>query len=157
MTRSLSIALVIAALSFVGGNSTAAAPGPQQKNTSRVDLVQVQLIVPGKLKVGKVFQVLDEVENQGTMVAFESTTLFYLSKDDTLDEFDVIVGGRRVPQLGNSQSHSAHTPVTLKPGIEPGDYYFLAVADGKNELEERYKDNNVRAVKVKVLPTESGK
>jgi hypothetical protein len=128
------------------------APRPPQSKNSPIDLVQIQLIVPAKVTIGKVFRVLDEVENQGTSIAMPTTTGFYLSLDNVLDEQrDVVVGGRRVPRIGANQSHSTVTPVTLKPDIPPGDYYFIAVADARHELEERYIDNNVRTVRVTVL------
>jgi hypothetical protein len=130
---------------------------PVETQKIHVDLVQIQLVLPGKVKIGKTFQVLDELENAGTEPAFQTTTLYFLSRDNKLDESDVIVGGRRAPQLGATQSHSATIPVTLKPTIEPGVYYFIAMADGKREIEERYKDNNTRAVKITVQPADPPK
>ncbi len=136
----------------------AAAPASTQDNpTSRVDLVQVQLTLPSKVTIGKAFIVMDEVENQGTSLAFQTVTGFYLSLDDVLDDSDVVVGARRVPQLGASQSHDNRTPVTLKAEIKPGDYYLLAVADAKKQIEERTRENNIRAVRVTVLPAEPKK
>jgi hypothetical protein len=125
----------------------------QQKGGS-VDLVQVELIVPKKIRVGKAFRVMDRLENQGQSVAFKTVTGFYLSEDDRWDEKDVLVGGRRAPQLAGQQSHETVTPVTLKPTVTSGNYYFLAVADATHVLEERYRDNNTRAVAVIVLPAE---
>ena len=134
-----------------GGDNPLHAAAAQQKG-SRVDLVQVQLLVPKKVQIGKAFRVVDEVENQGEALAFQSITGFYLSEDDQWDEKDVLVGGRRVPQLGKEQRHEQITPVTLKPEIVPGNYYFLALADAKHQLEERYRENNLRAVPILVLP-----
>ncbi len=143
--------VLVALLLGPPGDRPAFASGPQSVN-SPIDLAQIQLLVPGKVTIGKLFRVTDEVENQGIGLAPPTVTYFYLSKDDKLDDTDVVVGGRRVPRLGSYQGHSTVTPVTLKPAIEPGDYYFLAVADGRHELEERSRLDNVRAVKVKVLP-----
>jgi len=142
--------------------SSVATPGPvptlpQSRVTSRVDLAQIQFVVPGKVTIGKTFRVLDEVENQGESLAFQTVTGFYLSVDDVLDDGDIVVGGRRAPQLGSNQSHSTTTPVTLKPDIKPGDYYLLAVADAKRDIEERTRENNVRAVRITVLPAEQKK
>jgi hypothetical protein len=125
-----------------------------QTKGNKVDLVQVQLLVPKKVRIGKVFRVMDEVENQGDSLALESLTGFYLSQDDQWDEKDILVGGRRVPQLGKDQRHEQITPVTLKPEIVPGNYYFLALADARHQLAERYRDNNTRAVPILVLPAE---
>jgi hypothetical protein len=133
-----------------------AAPARQSVN-SPIDLVQIQLTVPSKVTVGKLFRVMDEVENQGTSLAWPTTTYFYLSEDDVLDARDVLVGGRRVPRLGANQSHSTSTPVTLKPGIAAGNYYLIALADGGRQLEERYRENNTRAVRLTVLRAEEPK
>ena len=150
---SSAIAPVMLALLFA-----TAVPAPTQDNpTSRVDLVQIQLNVPSKVTIGKAFIVMDEVENQGTTLAFQTVTGFYLSMDDVLDDSDVVVGARRVPQLGASQSHDNRTPITLKTEINPGDYYLLAVADAKHQIEERTRANNVRAVRITVLPAEPKK
>ncbi len=144
-------ALVALSIGLPPFNPPQPTSSPQSVN-SPIDLAQIQLLVPGKVTIGKLFRVTDEVENQGIGLAPPTVTYFYLSKDDKLDDADVVVGGRRVPRLGSYQGHSTVTPVTLKPAIEPGDYYFLAVADGRHELEERSRLDNVRAVKVKVLP-----
>ncbi len=125
-----------------------------QTKGNKVDLVQVQLLVPKKVRIGKVFRVMDEVENQGDSLALDSTTGFYLSQDDQWDEKDILVGGRRVPALGKDQKHEQITPVTLKPDIVPGNYYLLALADARHQLAERYRDNNTRAVPILVLPAE---
>jgi subtilase family serine protease len=125
------------------------------QNTARVDLVQVQLLVPKRVRIGKTVRVMDEVENQGDSLALETVTGFYLSEDDQWDEKDILVGGRRVPQLGSRQSHNTVTPVTIKPAVTPGNYHFLALADARHRLEERYRGNNVRSVAIIVLPAES--
>jgi len=125
-----------------------------QKTTSLVDLVQVQFVLPGKVKIGKTFTVLDELENAGEAPAAATVTYFYLSEDDVLDEWDVAVGGRRAPQLGPRQTHSTVTPVTLKPDVKPGVYYLIALADAQRVLEERYRDNNTRAVRITVQPAD---
>jgi hypothetical protein len=148
--------LVAVLLGLPGSGSpgpTSALRVPQSVN-SPVDLVQTQLVVPRKVTIGKVFRVLDEVENQGKVITPPSVTGFFLSEDAVFDAKDISVGGRRVPRLGASQSHSTVTPVTLKSTIKPGEYYFLAVADARRELEERSRDDNVRAVHVTVLPAE---
>ena len=148
--------LMLAALVAVALPSGAAAV-PQDHPDSRVDLVQIQLLVPAKVTLGKAFLIVDEVENQGTTMAFQTVTGFYLSLDDVLDDSDVVVAAWRVRQLGANQSDSTHTPVTLKLDIKPGDYYLLAVADAKKQIEERTRGNNIRAVRITILPAEPKK
>jgi len=154
--RSALQTLMLGALLGVVAPSGAPAT-PQDHPDSRVDLVQIQLLAPAKVTLGKAFLIVDEVENQGTTMAFQTVTGFYLSLDDVLDDGDVVVAARRVRQLGASQSDSTHTPVTLKLDIKPGDYYLLAVADAKKQLEERTRGNNIRAVRITILPAEPKK
>ena len=149
--------VALAMPSFGGGPEARSDAEGQDSKTSTVDLVQTQLNLPGKVKIGKTFQVLDQLENVGEFPAGVSVTYFYLSKDDTLDAADVAVAGRRVPPLGPTRAHGAMTPVTLKPPIEPGVYYFIAMADAERTVEERYDSNNTRAVKVTVQPADPPK
>lgn len=132
-------------------------PSTQDVPTSRVDLVQIQLIVPSKVTIGKAFTIMDEVENQGTALAFPTVTGFFLSQDDVLDDADVVVGARRVPQMGAGQSNSDHTSVKLTAEIKAGDCYLLAVADAKREIQERTRANNVRAVRITVIAAKSAR
>ena len=131
---------------------------PQQAaRTSLVDLVQTQLNLPGKVKIGKKFQVLDELENAGEYLAPMSVTHFYLSLDDRYDNADLLVGGRRVPPLTPTQFSSAMSPIVLNENVKPGVYYLIAVADGPREIEERYETNNTRAVRVTVQAADPAK
>jgi hypothetical protein len=149
LTAIIGVSLSLASSTFASVGEPRARS--QQKGGS-VDLVQVELIVPKKVRVGKTFRVMDRLENQGQSVAFKTVTGFYLSEDDRWDEKDVLVGGRRAPQLAGQQSHETVTPVTLKPTVTSGNYYFLAVADATHILEERYRENNTRAVAILVMP-----
>lgn len=150
------LSVMCAAVMVGGGASTV--PGAAQSKTSTVDLAQIQLIAPAKVTAGKTFVVTDEVENQGTSQAFQSVTGFYLSVNDTWEnDQDLLVAARRVPQLVPTQTSSTQTPVTLKKEIPPGDYYLIAVADAKQDLEERTRGNNVRAIRITVLAPEPKK
>ncbi len=155
MLRIIAVAACSTLLPLLGGATPAtgalAAPALQQKDSmSTVDLVQVQLLLPKKVRVGKTFMVMDEVENQGESIAQNSVTGFFISQDDEFDEKDLLVGGRRVPALAGRQTSSTQTPVTIKAPVPPGDYYFIALADLRHDLEERYRNNNTRAAKVTV-------
>lgn len=160
MWSSLSTGVALAALAVsasAGDFGWSVARGGQDSKTSTVDLVQTQLNLPGKVKIGKTFQVLDELENVGEFPAAASVTYYYLSKDNVLDPADVAIGGRRVPPLGPGRPHSAVSPVTLKPPVEPGVYYLIAAADAERAIEERYEQNNTRAVKITVQPADPPK
>src|SRR5512140_1780225 len=130
MRRLFVPAFITLVLALSASDALSRWPSAQDVN-SPIDLVQVQLVVPRKVTIGKLFRVMDEVENQGRAVAFQSITGFFLSEDPEPDSQDIGIGGRRVPQLGPGQAHSMTTPVTLKGTIKPGDYFFLAVADAR--------------------------
>jgi hypothetical protein len=146
--------LVAAGLALALGQ--AAVVEAQIKN-SPVDLVQVTLSVPGKVKIGKKFQVMDEVESVGDAVATQSVTYFYLSKDDKVDDSDLVVAGRRVNPVAPGQKNGDYTPITLKADVEPGDYYLIARANATGTVDERYVDNNTKATKFKVQPADAKK
>jgi hypothetical protein len=128
-----------------------------QTRESPVDLVQTQLNVPGKIKIGKKFRVMDEVESVGDMPAGFTITYFYLSKDDAVDSTDLVIAQRRSPQLSPGRSSFEPTQVVLPGTVEPGAYYLIARCNATRAVDERYWDNNTRAVKVVVEPAEAKK
>ena len=140
-----------------GSPSPPGAPQPQFSKTSPVDLVQVGFNAPGKIKPGKDFRVMDEVESVGDQPVDRSVTGFFLSRDDTWNEADMLLGGRRVSPLRPGQTQSDASTLKLPGTIQPGTYYLLAVADFQRLIEERYENNNVRAVKVTVQPADPKK
>lgn len=123
----------------------------QESKTSTVDLVQVQLIVPARITAGKTFIVVDELENAGEHPALDTLTGFCLSVDEVCDERDLRLGARRVPALKAQESHSMQTPIKMPANVPPGEYHLIAIADATRVLEERYRSNNVRAVRTRVL------
>jgi hypothetical protein len=134
--------------------ASAQAPDPAQDRMSPIDLVQVTLIVPGKLKLGKRFRVFDEVESAGTQASMQCVTRYYLSKDDKLDDQDLMFGGRYVPGIAPGRTSQDTTWVELPTAIEPGQYYVIAMVNATKTLVERYLDNNTRAVKITIQPAE---
>lgn len=147
-----------AVLPLVVAACLAAAPaasgaGHQSRN-SPVDLVQTSLVVPGKVKVGKKFRILDELESVGDSASGRSATYFYLSTDDVVDPEDLVVAARWVPPLGPGQTQREYTSVTVPATVVPGTYYLIARANATNAVEERYVDNNTKATKFKVEPAD---
>lgn len=121
-----------------------------QSKNSPIDLVQMSCTVPGKVKAGQKFRVLDQVENAGSEFAVESVTYFYLSGNDRIDTDDIVIAGRRVPRLDPGQQSSYPTLVLMPAAVPPGAYYVIAKANADNRLEERYIDNNTVATKITV-------
>jgi uncharacterized membrane protein len=123
----------------------------QTSQDSPVDLVQVGLVVPAKLTVGKAFTVSDEVENAGRETSLDSVTGFFLSTDEAAHRTDVRLGAHRVPALQPGSRYSRESRLKVPPNVTPGTYYVIAFANADNGVEERYKTNNARAVKVEVV------
>jgi hypothetical protein len=129
----------------------AAPPAAAQSRNSPIDLVQTTLIVPGKITIGTTFRLTDEIESVGDAPAGQTMTYFYLSKDDKLDEGDLLVAKRLVPPLGPGQTLRDFTRVTLPDTVEPGTYFMIAKANANGAIEERYIDNNTKATKCTVI------
>jgi len=142
------VSAVFAASLVTALPAPAAAQGFQD---SPVDLVQVGLVVPAKLTVGKRFTISDEVENAGRETVIDSVTGFFLSTDAVAQQTDVRVGARRVPALLPAGRHSRESRLKIPENVTPGTYYVIAFANADNAIEERYKTNNARAVKVEVV------
>lgn len=125
-----------------------------QFRDSPVDLVQTQLTVPGKVKVGKKFRIMDEVESVGDSPAGMALTYFYLSKDDTIDNLDLVVAVRRIPPLSPGRTSLEYTQLVLPETVQPGAYFLIARCNATRALDERYADNNTKATKLTVEPAE---
>jgi hypothetical protein len=125
-----------------------------QIRQSPVDLVQTQLNAPGKVKIGKKFRVMDEVESVGDQAAGPTLTYFYLSNDDAIDSTDLVIAQRRSPQLSPGRTSFEPTQVVLPATVEPGAYYLIARCNATRAVDERYWDNNTRAVKITVQPAD---
>lgn len=145
------LVVAAAAASIVSSPAPAAAQGSQD---SPVDLVQIGLVVPAKLTVGKRFTISDEVENAGRQTVIDSVTGFFLSTDEVAQRTDVRLGARRVPGLPPGERHSRESRLKIPENVTPGTYYVIAFANADNAIEERYKANNARAVKVEVVAPE---
>ncbi len=125
-----------------------------QNQLSPVDLVQTTINAPGKVKIGKKFRIMDELESVGDSAAAVSVTYFYLSKDDKVDATDLVLAGRRVPPLPRGGVHQEYTAATIPATVEPGPYFLIVRANATRTVDERYLDNNTRATKITVEPAE---
>jgi hypothetical protein len=147
------VTATIAASVLLASSDLVPVASAQSKN-SPIDLVQTSCVVPGKVKAGQKFRVMDEVENAGTEFAVESVTYFYLSANNQIDNQDIVIGGRRVPRLDPRQANSYPSMVLMPAAVPPGDYYLIAKANADGRLEERYLDNNTLATKITVQEPE---
>src|SRR5690606_32820467 len=90
----------------------------------------VTLDVPAGAAVlapGATVTVTDITRNASNVPAGGSTTRFYLSADQVLDEGDVLVGSRAVPSLDPDSAHTGTTSITI-PDNASGLYYVIARA-----------------------------
>ena len=154
--RSLKLTLCLVAVAWLAADPPSVRAASQSPN-SPVDLVQTSLVVPGKVKIGKKFRILDEVESTGESPAGNAVTYFYLSADDTIDRFDTVVGGRRSPQLSPGRTSAEYTEMTIPATVAPGPYYLIALANATKTFEERYLENNIRATKFTVQAADDKK
>src|SRR4029079_4826028 len=88
--------------------------------------------VPPPAGAGCPLTVTDTVKNQGSNMAGNSTTSFYLSTNFSLDAGDKLLGSRNVPTLQPGQTNSGSTTFTIPADTELGQYFILVSADDPN-------------------------
>ena len=115
-----------------------------------VDLEVTAATAPASAKPGPV-DISWTVTNQGTdPIAGYWTDYVYLSKDQTYDFNDsYVTSGSHFGSgpLGPGESITVAQTVNL-PGLAPGDYYLLFLADQFNNVPETNETNNTRAVPI---------
>ncbi len=115
-----------------------------------VDLEVTAATAPATAKPGPV-EISWTVKNQGTdPVAGYWTDYVYLSRDQTYDSSDRYVTSSSHygnPPLGAGESSTVTLTANL-PGLAPGDYYLLFIADQYSNVSETDEINNTRAVPI---------
>lgn len=88
--------------------------------------------------------------NIGNLSASAHHIGFYLSKDSTLDDFDVYLDANYISGVNGGASFVWH-PALLVPGSTPdGVYYVIAVADYGNGVTETVEYNNNKPLRITV-------
>ena len=98
------------------------------------------------------------VTNQGDPITGYWTDYVYLSKDQTYDFSDsYVTSGSHygTEPLGPGESDTIAQTANL-PGLAPGDYYLLFLADLYNNVSETNETNNTRAVPITLTGLECG-
>jgi subtilase family serine protease len=116
------------------------------------DLVESAISVPTAAGAGFPLTVNDTVKNQGSNIAGNSTTSFYLSTNFSLDPGDKFLGSRSVPALQPGQTSSGSTTLTIPADTLLGQYYILVSADDTNAVQESAETNNVSYGTTRVGP-----
>ncbi len=114
------------------------------------DLFVSALRAPTAADAGAEIVIVDTTKNKGVSASDASVTRFYLSTDTTLEDGgDFLLGSRDVPQLARSASSRGETSVTL-PGVVPGTYFILVVADDGDTVAELAEGNNLKAKRITI-------
>jgi hypothetical protein len=83
------------------------------------------------------------VFNPATAVAEASVLRFYLSTDETLDEFDTLLQEETVRLLAPEQSVKVKLNVRLAEGLNAQGSFVIAVVDATNVVPEVNEENNI--------------
>jgi uncharacterized delta-60 repeat protein len=145
--------------STVSGRKSAAVAANTDSDPDQVcyysepDLVISSLSAPYSASKGAAIKVTDTTENIGTAgTGTTTTTSFYLSADNILDDGDTLLGGRDdVPALGAGVSDTATTSVTIPSGTATGNYYIIAKADSPDDVIESIENNNTKVKSISIV------
>jgi uncharacterized repeat protein (TIGR01451 family) len=105
------------------------------------DLLVTVLNAAAAVVPGADLVINDTTKNNGAVAAALSTTKFYLSMDNKIDDADILLGGRAVAAIAPKQSNAGSTTVTIPPGTALGKYFLIAVADADNVVAETRNTN----------------
>jgi hypothetical protein len=97
----------------------------------------VRLPVPGSI-----LRLWEATVNIGIVGAGESTTRYYLSVDEVVDDTDRVLGERRVEPLDVRGWSESRPELPLPGDLEPGVYHVIACADADGEVAEIEEGNN---------------
>jgi subtilase family serine protease len=112
------------------------------------DLGVSALSLPSRAPSGGTIAVADTTRNSGGGNAGASTTAFYLSPDNKLDDGDVrLTVDRPVNALAGGATSTATTTVTL-PAVAAGTWHVIAAADVGDTVAETFENNNTRSAAI---------
>jgi len=108
-------------------SGTAGAAGSRDVRAG-ASLVVTGLTAPSRFEAGDTIHLGDTTTNRGTARRPATETRYYLSRDDTLDAGDLLLGERAVPALGPSESSDDTIAVAVPASMPAGTYWLLVVA-----------------------------
>jgi subtilase family serine protease len=118
-----------------------------------IDLtIQQATVSPLNTAVGTPVTMSCYIANTGNASANSSSVGYYISTDATLDASDQLMTTQYGGPLGTSYPSSRYGTAAIPPGLAPGTYYVLFVADYQNQVSESDETNNVAAVSITVSP-----
>ena len=83
------------------------------------------------------------LKNQGTQNAPISTVKFFLSREVTFDEGEILLSTVQTALLGPGRTKQLKLKVTLQPGVSASGKFVLAVVDPADTLAESNETNNM--------------
>jgi subtilase family serine protease len=132
-----------------GPNSNEATATPKVA----ADLVVSTLTVPAAAAAGSAISVSSTIKNQAAGTAGPTTTIFYLSKNSSIDPGDVLLNNVQVvPTLLPGASSTASVSLTIPPDTAAGNYRVIAKADSENLERETQESNNTSSRSVAIGP-----
>ncbi len=113
------------------------------------DLVLISVgVTPTTVIRGSSITVTDTIKNRGKGPAGESTTNYFLSKDNIKSKKDTLLNdSSSVDVLNPVDSSSGTTTVTITANTKPGKYYVIACADDTKHVTESKEKKNCRSSK----------
>ncbi|MBR8831838.1 MAG: hypothetical protein N5P05_002179 [Chroococcopsis gigantea SAG 12.99] len=94
------------------------------------------------------------IENQGMAVSRVTRTIFYLSKDGSIDKSDIIIGSDLVEALNplTGRSETVSLPIIGNwYNFKPGTMFLLMRADATQTVAESDESNNVTAKQISII------
>ncbi len=99
---------------------------------------------------GQTITVRDTTANAGRGTAPFTTTAYFLSEDNVLDDFDEWLDGREVPELAPGRTSTGSLAVLIPDYMAAGTYYLIARADAYEEADEASETNNTFARLIRI-------
>ncbi|MBI4654574.1 MAG: DUF1566 domain-containing protein [Nitrospirae bacterium] len=119
-------------------------------NCQSPDLVISDLLAPLTARAGKTVTVYERTKNNGTGIAGDSTTKFYLSTDNRYNPGYIYLGMRVVSSLTGGALNKGRTQITIPSGTIPGNYYIIGRADAGGVAAESNEKNNTKAIAITI-------
>ncbi|NTV00182.1 MAG: hypothetical protein HGA55_03555, partial [Methanoregulaceae archaeon] len=106
------------------------------------DLLALSVTGPGSAVAGKTVSLSITLQNIGSASAGSSYAYYYLSKDTTFTPDDIYIGKDYCSSLSPGATKKSSFSGRIPKATEPGQYYFVALADGSLRVAETNEGNN---------------
>lgn len=119
--------------------------------TSEVIYSDLEMLSLEAVYLGDELEVSLDISNSGAADMTEIAEVnLYFSEDNEWSEDDMMIGTLETSLLASGDSETIVESVSL-PGINPGEYFAIAIADEGELIQEELEDNNSLSVSFDVL------